>query len=197
VLSLYSQKDDVTWERISKPHSTVSFEQSQSLEVLRWKLREARANLESNINIGNTVLEHSKDITGSLRQQSPAALSNHSRLVSELVQYVSDLRIHRRKALDLLDSTRSIESLVRLSGYSRQTVYTCLTTVQILKLLDLRNYDLSNRNAVSLKDLAEAGSIENQLMVTIAQHTSNDSRAMKIISFIAVAFLPATLISVG
>jgi hypothetical protein len=114
LLSLYFQKDDVTWERINKPHSTVSFEQSQSLEVLRWKLREAQANLESNINIGNTILEHANDITETLRQQSPAALCHHSRLVSELVQYVSDLQIHRRKALGLLDSTMSIESLVRL-----------------------------------------------------------------------------------
>jgi hypothetical protein len=162
--------------------------------VLRWQLREARTNLESNITIGDNILEHAKDIAGTLKQERPVYLRHHSRLVSELFQYVSDLSIHRRKVLELLDSTRSTESLVRLSGSPRQTTCTYLTIVQILKLLDLRNYDLSNRNATSLKDLAEANAIENRLMVAIVQHTSDASRAMKIISFIAVAFLPATLI---
>ncbi|KAF2814367.1 uncharacterized protein BDZ99DRAFT_554904, partial [Mytilinidion resinicola] len=173
---LRDMKDEITWARITKPQSNAGFDQSQNLEVLRWKLRQARAILESNISVGSSILRHAKDITPSLTRHRPMAIHNHMQLKSELVHYISDLRMHRRKASDLLDSTGSLDLL-------------------ILKLLDLRNYNVSNKNAAALKNLAEASSIESRLMVQIARHTSHDSRAMKFTSFIAVIFLPATLIS--
>jgi len=117
------------------------------------------------------------------------------RVKMELAQYVVELRMHRRKAGDLLESTKSVDSLVRPLQLTIRLIVPC-SRCQVLKLLDLRNYDVASRNATALRHFAEVTSTENHLMVQIAKHTSRDSRTMRITSFIAVTFLPATLLSV-
>jgi hypothetical protein len=67
---------------------------------------------------------------------------------------------------------------------------------QIRQVLDIRNRDVVNNLALSTKNDATATLNESGLMVEVARQTRSDSRTMKIASIIAVAFLPANLVSV-
>lgn len=93
--------------------ASFSFDQNQSLEVLRWKLREVCAILKSQLEVGNTILKLAKDITNSIATYCPEASQDHEATKDEIRQCLAELRVHHRKACDLLDAIASIDALVR------------------------------------------------------------------------------------
>ena len=69
--------------------------------------------------------------------------------------------------------------------------------LQLFKILDYRNDALVHDNGVSLKGLALKASSESNWMLCIAEQARYDSRTMRVASFIALIYLPASLVSVG
>lgn len=68
--------------------------------------------LNSQFDLGNTILRQAKEITSSIKLHFPSTFQNHERVKLEIHQCIADVRMHRRKALDLLDTTCSIDALV-------------------------------------------------------------------------------------
>ena len=68
---------------------------------------------------------------------------------------------------------------------------------QLLKILDYRHDEVISRNAAATRDLLAAAERERDLMKLIAQKTQQESRSMKIVAFIAMVYLPATLVAVS
>lgn len=62
--------------------------------------------------------------------------------------------------------------------------------------MDYRNDDTIKENGVIMASMATAANAQNQTLKVLAEKTQKDSRSMRIITFIAMAYLPATLIAV-
>lgn len=65
----------------------------------------------------------------------------------------------------------------------------------LFKILDHRNDAVIHDNGSALRSLAQRSSFQSDLMLSMAEVTYYDSRTMRIISFIAMIYLPVSLVS--
>jgi len=70
-------------------------------------------------------------------------------------------------------------------------------STQLLKILDFRNDESVRKGAANTQEILEATKRESETLTIIAQRTRVDSRSMKIMTFVAIAYLPANLAAVG
>ncbi|MCJ1248085.1 hypothetical protein MMC30_005300 [Trapelia coarctata] len=69
--------------------------------------------------------------------------------------------------------------------------------VQLFKILSHRHGSLVHSNIFSLANFASAAADESKAMFCVTQSARKDSRVMRTVSWIALAYLPATLIAVS
>jgi hypothetical protein len=63
-------------------------------------------------------------------------------------------------------------------------------------ILELQKQELLHSNGMKLAQIAQTDSIETSIMVSLADKTAQDSRAMRIAAVIATFYLPANLVIV-
>lgn len=68
---------------------------------------------------------------------------------------------------------------------------------KLFKILDHRNDAVLHNNGHSLRTLAEKSASQSSLMLSMAELARYDSRTMRIVSFIALIYLPVNLVSVS
>jgi hypothetical protein len=66
-----------------------------------------------------------------------------------------------------------------------------------VKVLDYRHEEKVRQNISQAQDLFVAAQHETNAIKRIAKQTQQDSRSMKIITFIALIYLPGTLVAVS
>jgi hypothetical protein len=72
-----------------------------------------------------------------------------------------------------------------------------LTLRQLLKILDFRNDESIRKSAAHAQEIHEASNRESEAIRIIAERAQVDSRSMKIMTSVAIAYLPANLVAVS
>lgn len=68
---------------------------------------------------------------------------------------------------------------------------------QLQNLLTLRKTDVHNAHVKTLKDLASASNAQNDKLQVLTEEMHKDSRSVRILTFIALVYLPASLMAVS
>lgn len=71
-----------------------------------------------------------------------------------------------------------------------------LTIYKLLQILDYRHDEGIQRTAIATQGILSAAQVDNDRMRDIARATQRDSQTMKVLTFIAILYLPGTLVSV-
>ncbi|KAH6713197.1 hypothetical protein BKA61DRAFT_71586 [Leptodontidium sp. MPI-SDFR-AT-0119] len=151
------------------PHDySVAFSDSQELQVSRERLLKARSVIESSIESSIGIEAHLND----LGEFSEDPNKKSSQL--ELQNLRSRMRSH----------IRALERLLEVSSG---------TSNLLLKVMDFRNDESVRRSAANTQAILHATRQESEHMSAIAQRTQVDSRSMKIMTSVAIAYLPANL----
>jgi hypothetical protein len=67
----------------------------------------------------------------------------------------------------------------------------------LLKILDYRHDENIRLNVSGTRELLVAAEQESTMLKDIAKRTQQDSRSMKIVTFIALVYLPGTFVAVS
>jgi len=155
--------------RQSKYDYNVDFSDTQETQVLRHRILKAHSAIE----IGLKVAEGLQSFCEKLRKDGDNSIEPW---LPELAAYASRLCGHKSSFTRLLEITQGTQTL-------------------LLKILDYRHDEVIQHNAKAMRDLLAISQREGDTMRVIAQKTQQDSRTMKIVTFVAIVYLPATLVA--
>ena len=119
----------------------------------------------------------------------------------EMEQMSIEMKSHKLTAQSLLnisDDLRFMVSYQIVYGSDRLGLYKRANNVatQGRNVLALYNQEMTINNGTSIRQLAQAGAVDNQNLAHITEETRKDSRTMRIATLIAMAYLPANLVTV-
>jgi Mg2+ and Co2+ transporter CorA len=129
---------------------------------------------------------------------------NSDSVISDLENYMQQMKTHEAKVESILQSAEWTSSLVSLKTPKSKTLKTMITqTNQLSKILEYRNDEairLSEEairsNGEALKQITSAIRTENEKFNQLTTQTAQDSKMMKALTFLATLYLPASLIAV-
>ncbi|RYP79795.1 hypothetical protein DL770_006510 [Monosporascus sp. CRB-9-2] len=117
------------------------------------------------------------------------------------------LRVHERKVAKICRITASVRESFQcqhqnISSELRNHVQTTQKLLDFSEdvrsmyddILKLRGQELLHENGLGLARIAQANSTETKLIVSLADQTAQDSRIMRIMTLIAMIYLPANLV---
>lgn len=141
-------------------------------------------NLHERLNLTISILDADMDIARAIRNQC------------------RDLR--RLKLPNLADDsdvlTRVNLDIQRLKGFKRTAIALRLqaqgTAQLLIQLLSYRRADILNAHAEALRGLTATSTAQSASLRDLTEKTRTDSRCMRILTFIALIYLPASLIAV-
>jgi Tfp pilus assembly protein PilP len=90
----------------------LEFKQSQTLELVRNKIRLVILMLESGISTAESVKMHATKHSHHQQHDAKGAAGWENPLELRLRQHIDVLKLHKMKAVGLLESTQSIDALV-------------------------------------------------------------------------------------
>ncbi|ETS86983.1 hypothetical protein PFICI_00811 [Pestalotiopsis fici W106-1] len=108
-------------------------------------------------------------------QRFGLAASTHERFQRELRGISTELQHYTETTKKLLNFSEDIRSMYD-------------------DILKFRGQELLHDNGVRLAQIAQADSVENKTMLSLADKTAQDSRTMRIATLIAMVYLPANLV---
>ncbi|KAF2118049.1 hypothetical protein BDV96DRAFT_571304 [Lophiotrema nucula] len=155
-------------------HIDVTFKQCQSLELLQSQAKYAVAVLDSTI----LVVENLKCLLEKLLilTANPFRDNNAEELEQEFKQLSQQLLLHKRKAEDIVSGANNVNLLTQ-------------------RLLELRSTVASQASHAEAQKLSIAAASESRAMVTLSEASRKDARVMKIVSVIALGYLPVGLVA--
>ncbi|RYP02233.1 hypothetical protein DL764_005875 [Monosporascus ibericus] len=158
---------------IYKPYSEfgVTFASKQRIQNLRKKLYDARSILANSLNTLEILRVHEKKVAKICR--ITASVSESFQCQCQNIS--SELRNHAQTTQKLLDFSEDVRSMYD-------------------DILKLRGQELLHENGLGLARIAQANSTETKVMVSLADQTAEDSRIMRIMTFVAMIYLPANLV---
>ena len=69
--------------------------------------------------------------------------------------------------------------------------------MQLSQILSYRNEDMLVKSSDAMRQIALAAKAENELMSTLIGESRKDSRTVKILTYTALIYLPASLVAVS
>jgi hypothetical protein len=130
-----------------------------------------------------TLAQHSESLSQKQETQQQEHLerqatppSSHETLQTDLHQLATALHLHARKALDIIATTTTINTLIQ-------------------RTLDLRNAAAPHTSNTSLRHIAASSAAESTAMLHLTALSRHDARIMKVASIIALMYLPAGLVT--
>jgi Mg2+ and Co2+ transporter CorA len=115
-----------------------------------------------------------------------------------LKQIKSRLLNHRRNLASLADFQHSASTLVSSLYRSFEPIDTTnWIQIQILKMMDQRNDHAMQRNGEILEQLTLQTNRESRLMTELSEKMATDSQIMRILTSVAIFYLPPSLIAVS
>jgi hypothetical protein len=191
--------------RVGRQHQVdyaVAFADTQALLGLCKKMRRCRAILDTAIEIASghealwqeLVLGTSIPLTGILD-------------LSHLEMFKSSIRNHQRNVANLLDSASGISQIVSCSPLETHPIshFHCSHAVlQLFQILEYRNDEILIRSShalhytsSSLHAIATAAHGETRTAALMLTATQKDSKVIKTLTFVAMLYLPASLMAVS
>ncbi|MCJ1436520.1 hypothetical protein MMC27_005899 [Xylographa pallens] len=158
---------------------TVTFRDAQDLELIRRKLLKTSMILRSNADVGRSLHRYINKLGKAI---GPDEILSSLELFD---QYTANLEMH----------TRIVDSLLeRLTGTSKL----------IFHILAYRHEETSLatstaicNNGDQIKKLTEQAATESDLMIVLTRGMHNDSKLIKILTFLALLYTPASLAAVS
>ncbi|KAH8587929.1 hypothetical protein B0O99DRAFT_601212 [Bisporella sp. PMI_857] len=160
-----------------KADFAVAFIDCQDVQQLRKKMRKCDAILKA-------TLEVADGYEGLFRDLAKASLANTDDFeLSYFLTYKSRIRSHLRGVAGLLQSSADIlQMLFHILEYRNDEVL-------------IRSSDALEKNSEGMRAIAAAASEENKSIVFLTAKSQRDSRMVKIVTVIAMAYLPASLVA--
>jgi hypothetical protein len=109
------------------------------------------------------------------------------------------LKNYQRSVASLVAYSQSISNLVRVSDldYSVSSLTNPNNNKQLFRLLDHRNDEVLHKNGEALRQISFSTQLASEDTKMLLGKTQEDSRSMKILTFIALIYLPASLVAVS
>lgn len=149
-----------------------SFVDCQRLQTACEKLLIAQEVLAANSKIASTIRKRLD-----IHEITSISRNAISRTLSERMQdYLDRIEGFKRTVAALQQQTRDTETLLS-------------------KLISHRRVDLLNENTLALRVLAGEANKQSHALRTLAEKSGNDSRVVRVVTFIATLYLPASLIA--
>ncbi|OAL51490.1 hypothetical protein IQ07DRAFT_585892 [Pyrenochaeta sp. DS3sAY3a] len=152
----------------------LSVKDGQRLHTLEAKIVTGIAVLEQNLVIGNGLKKH----CGQLKQIAGFGpdLATQEWMLDEIETQLAHLSLHKT-CCELL--------LQRVHG----------TCGMLLKILDLRNVMIMKDYSKVTTELAQIANTQQKNLNVMAQEAKRDSKIMRILTFVAIAYVPGNLIA--
>ncbi|PVI08330.1 hypothetical protein DM02DRAFT_722620 [Periconia macrospinosa] len=168
--ALFSKVDEKT-----KIDFSVAFSDNQNIQHLRQRMRATHSALSATLDV---TRGYEQMLCGN---KSPIMHAYKASMKSSLRSYQAYLRNYIRTARNLLDSSTEISNiLVHMLDYRNDDVL-------------IRTNEASHANSEHMRTIAAAAHQENKAIVALAEKSSNDSRVIRILTFVTIFYLPASL----
>ncbi|KAL8677818.1 MAG: hypothetical protein Q9186_005798 [Xanthomendoza sp. 1 TL-2023] len=156
---------------------SVTFRDTQDLELIRRRLIKASLNLKSNADVGKSWEEETIKLTGHL------ATNELDQIFVTVRKYITDMYQHAR----IIDSL-----LERLDG----------TQNLLFEILRYRNHEVQIRtntaieaNGTILRALTGQARAESGFITRLTADINNDSKFIKLLTFLTLMYTPASLVA--
>ncbi|KAI9779425.1 MAG: hypothetical protein M1839_007390 [Geoglossum umbratile] len=150
-----------------------SFTDNQRLQTLRYKLLIAQVALDSNLNVARGI----KVQYAHLQTLSPRPLLDWCPDMDVSLEVaIANLQSHKRTIIALLDQEHGVSNL-------------------FFKILDYKNDNTMKENSRIMARMVATANAQSESLKIIAEKTRKDSRLMRIVAFITLVYLPASLIA--
>lgn len=173
-LAEFTEKATFSCVEQTRADYDIKFADSQRLHTLESKLIIAIAVLEENIDIGEGMKRHCNRLERTEKTKIYKKIKEV--IICDLEVQIAHLHLHRRAA-ELL--------ICQLRG----------TCTLLLKVLDYRNDLIMKDYSKIANELAGIANAQNTSLKVLARETKRDSRLVKVLTVIAIAYLPANLIA--
>ena len=179
----------------------IAFADCQKLQRLRRKMIKCKEVLDCCLEVASGCKQHWKDV----HSQEDKYIGEDA---TNAETFFSRIKVHRRGIQALLEHADGTATLVqsilpqpcsKLSHLTR-----LLHPSQLSQILNYRNEDMlvkSNdalrRSSDAMREIALAAKAENELISALMGKFQRDSHAVKILTYIALIYLPASLVAVS
>ncbi|RYN56443.1 hypothetical protein AA0114_g2771 [Alternaria tenuissima] len=154
--------------RVSKTDYQITFVETQQMQRIRQRLFKKQKMLEMTLKTLRALQRHFNDKT--------EGNEHNQRMLEELEGLMFRYESH----------CVSIERLLEVADG---------TVTLLMKILDFRDNENIRLNLSKTRELLIAAEQESLMLSDIAKQTQQDSRSMKIVTFIALVFLPGSLVA--
>ncbi|KIW34743.1 uncharacterized protein PV07_01501 [Cladophialophora immunda] len=150
------------------------FKDSQRLRELCHNLRVAQTILDSVLDIARTIQK--------ICHEAPSSAASKPNATKELL---ADVEVEIQRIMGFKRTACALHE--QAEG----------TSQLLLKLLEYRKADLQTAHTVALRNMAQAANDQSNSLRQLTEQTNRDSRSVKILTFVAMMYLPASLIAVS
>ncbi|MCJ1367845.1 hypothetical protein MMC16_006981 [Acarospora aff. strigata] len=136
-----------------------------------------------NLTVVQNLLDTKEDVARAIQKQFAELQRLKTGFAAEDVELLIRLALDVQRIRGFKRTTRAL--LKQAEG----------TSQLLVKLLDYRRADTLNAHVEGLRFLAAASSAQGESLRSLTEKTRHDSRYMRILTFIAMAYLPASLLA--
>ncbi|KAA8895938.1 hypothetical protein FN846DRAFT_967298 [Sphaerosporella brunnea] len=179
--------------RVTPGDFDLTFCHVQAIQKLRKKLLKLQAILDSNMDVAEGFMAHYKEI----RVHGIHNSHTDDTTSGTVGMYMAQLRSHRRSVSMLLEYSKGISKVLfqilqqrNDDNIAKSNQIMAKATIEI----STTNAGI-HRNGEAMEQLTKAASIESGILTKLAEESWRDARSVKILTFVAMLYLPASLIA--
>ncbi|KAF6236137.1 hypothetical protein HO173_005766 [Letharia columbiana] len=154
----------------------VAFADSQKLQRLRRRLVKCKEVLDCCLEIALRCQTHWQDLCS--RGMLESREDN-----TELGSYISRIKTHKRGIEAIQEHTEGIATLLsQILNYRNENMI-------------VKSNEALNKNSDAMREIAIAAKADNELISVLIGKSQNDSHTVKVLTYIALIYLPASLVA--
>ena len=168
------------------------FSDAQRLQTLCDKMTLATSILDADMDIAQAIKSQCRD----LRRLKHPNLPDENSTLTNVNLDIQRLKGFKRQAVALRAQARGTSQLASRSPALAHRSHLLIHIPQLIQLLSYRRADTLNAHAKALRGLTATSTAQSASLRDLTEKTRMDSRCMRILTFIALLYLPANLIAV-
>ncbi|KAL9072589.1 MAG: hypothetical protein Q9161_003447 [Pseudevernia consocians] len=168
------------------------FSDAQRLQTLCDKMTLVTSILDADMDIAQAIKSQCRD----LRRLKHPDLPDEASTLTNVNLDIQRLKGFKRQAVALRAQARGTSQLASRSPALAHRSHLLIQILQLIQLLSYRRADTLNAHAKALRGLTATSTAQSASLRDLTEKTRMDSRCMRILTFIALLYLPANLIAV-
>ena len=176
----------------------VTFTDSQRLQRLRRNFVKCKEILDCCLEVARGYELHWQDLRS-------RGMLDSEQDIADMEAFVSRIRTHKRGVEAIQEHAEGIATLVgpqlAPNSYIHRSNFTFMQLSQILNYRNenmiVQSNDALNRNSDAMREIAIAAKADNELISILIGKSQKDSHTVKILTYIALIYLPASLVAVS